>query len=664
MAVNLSPVGGAAAQFFTNTGAVLTGGKLFTYLAGTTTPEATYTTSSGDVARTNPIILDSAGRVPSGGEIWITVGVTYKFLLKDSNDVLIGTYDNISSSSNTDASLVSYTPAGTGAVTTTVQAKLRQYVSPQDFGAVGNGSTDDTTALQAMFTAAKYVDLGDSSKNYKITSALTIQTGTVIVGGYATITQTTNNTQIINYTGRSNISISGVKFVGVGTDFLDSDSSLAVAIYGNSGESNIDVFNNIFENFSYTAFRAKNANRIQFCNNIVVGPGAPILEPLDGSCYGALFDSGCSNITASNNTISNAAQGFRIENTIDCAITANNIYDIIGQHGIYAGPNSGLTISDNTIRNTSAVGIKVQSDNAIDDCLNITITGNTIDDAGDQGILLQNGAGATSQAKKLRNVVVDGNAINITASSGINAQNIVNGVISNNTIRNVASRGINLSACDYLTVDSNTIIDVQLSGISDQAAINQVSITNNNLHNVGQISTGSDRYGIFLDAASTTIKIAANTITDANAKMQYGIYTPGVGQTSLEVYDNSVGQATDTGARFKNATDAMIAYRDNYFNGTSGATTNDPALPTVASAASITLSTAQNIFSVTGTTNITAIVPKGHSGHTVTLIFTDVLTVSDNAALLLAGNFITTANDTLTLTSDGIYWYEIARSVN
>jgi hypothetical protein len=95
MAVFLSPVGGVAAQFFTNTGAVLTGGKLYTYAAGTTTPLASYTNSFGNVARTNPVVLDAAGRVPDSGEIWIT-SASYKFVLKDANDVLIATYDNIS----------------------------------------------------------------------------------------------------------------------------------------------------------------------------------------------------------------------------------------------------------------------------------------------------------------------------------------------------------------------------------------------------------------------------------------------------------------------------------------------------------------------------------------------------------------------------------------
>jgi hypothetical protein len=94
MAVFLSPVGGVAAQFFDNNGVILSGGKLYTYAAGTTTPQTTYTTSAGNVARTNPIVLNSAGRVGDGGEIWIK-SAAYKFVLRDSNDVLIATYDNV-----------------------------------------------------------------------------------------------------------------------------------------------------------------------------------------------------------------------------------------------------------------------------------------------------------------------------------------------------------------------------------------------------------------------------------------------------------------------------------------------------------------------------------------------------------------------------------------
>ena len=137
MAVNLSPVGGAAAQFLTNSGTVLTGGKLYTYLAGTTTPVASYTTSSGNVARTNPIILNAAGRVPDGGEVWITQNVIYKFVLTDADDVLIATYDNISGISSLtlpiDSSNITYDPPFAGGVATNVEQKLSQTVSVFDF---------------------------------------------------------------------------------------------------------------------------------------------------------------------------------------------------------------------------------------------------------------------------------------------------------------------------------------------------------------------------------------------------------------------------------------------------------------------------------------------------------------------------------------------------
>jgi len=149
MSVNLSPVGGVAAQFLDNNGNPLSGGKIYTYEAGTTTPLASYTTSAGNVPHTNPIILDSAGRVPSG-QIWLTDGnVDYKFLLETSTSVLVGTFDNIPPAvSGTSAEIV-YLPAGAGAVATTVQAKLRESVSVKDFGATGDGTTNDTAAFAA-----------------------------------------------------------------------------------------------------------------------------------------------------------------------------------------------------------------------------------------------------------------------------------------------------------------------------------------------------------------------------------------------------------------------------------------------------------------------------------------------------------------------------------
>ena len=98
MSVNLSAFGGVGWQFFDNNGIPLAGGLIYTYAASTTTPQATYTTSAGNIAHANPIVLDSTGRVP-GGEIWVTVGLSYKFVLQTSANTLIATYDNITNGS-------------------------------------------------------------------------------------------------------------------------------------------------------------------------------------------------------------------------------------------------------------------------------------------------------------------------------------------------------------------------------------------------------------------------------------------------------------------------------------------------------------------------------------------------------------------------------------
>ena len=93
MTVSISLFAGIGAQFFTDDGVPLSGGLIYSYEAGTSTPKVTYTNSTGNTAHPNPIVLNSAGRVP-GGEIWLTLG-GYKFILATSTNVTIATYDNV-----------------------------------------------------------------------------------------------------------------------------------------------------------------------------------------------------------------------------------------------------------------------------------------------------------------------------------------------------------------------------------------------------------------------------------------------------------------------------------------------------------------------------------------------------------------------------------------
>lgn len=218
MAVTLSMLAGAGAQFFDNNGVPLTGGKLYSYQAGTTTPAPTYTTSAGNVAHTNPIILDAAGRVPSSGEIWLPLDVSYKFILYTSTNVLIASYDDISSNGsgvfpdlgNTSNpakgdALVGFRQSNssgnlTGAVGKTVHQKLQEIVSVKDFGAVGDGITDDTAAIQAAiaYTQSAAVAINNGLGAYSGT-APTLYWPKGVYKVTAGLTPDTNNAMMYQY---------------------------------------------------------------------------------------------------------------------------------------------------------------------------------------------------------------------------------------------------------------------------------------------------------------------------------------------------------------------------------------------------------------------------------------------------------------------------------
>jgi hypothetical protein len=90
--VLLSPVGNGQ-QFFNNNGIPNAGGLIYTYQAGSSTLLSTYTTVNGNIANTNPIVLDAYGRTPS--EIWMQTGFSYKLVIQTASAVTLQTLDNL-----------------------------------------------------------------------------------------------------------------------------------------------------------------------------------------------------------------------------------------------------------------------------------------------------------------------------------------------------------------------------------------------------------------------------------------------------------------------------------------------------------------------------------------------------------------------------------------
>lgn len=145
-------------SYFTDANGVpLSGGKVYTYAAGTTTPQASYTDSTGTVSASNPVILDSAGRAT----IWLSG--YYKIVVKDSNDSTIYTTDNITALGSTgdmnksvyDANNIQEQLVGLTAVQTITNKTLTSpTINTASFPTISNFVVGATSGLEVVATGS------------------------------------------------------------------------------------------------------------------------------------------------------------------------------------------------------------------------------------------------------------------------------------------------------------------------------------------------------------------------------------------------------------------------------------------------------------------------------------------------------------------------------
>jgi hypothetical protein len=528
------------------------------------------------------------------------------------------------------ASGVYWAQSGSGATTRTVDSKLKDVVSVKDFGAVADGNftsgagADNSAAFQAAINSltsplnggrALFVPAGV----YKLSSQITVPSGISIIGDgpWSSIVfcpnafANTGGLIRLNGAGGPPTSISGL--------------GILAQTGGASGYGLVSVANGVFLDWLWVNgfgvgiqlsqtdnFLSNFASELNTTNVYITETDVNVEH---GTVYG-----GINGITVAN---SSSVGNGRVHITGVRATTC-------AQNGFFIGPAKYVDING-----CSASHVNNGT---------LTVSGISVNTSSDVSINGFNGSLGTTSTTSVGIKVIASNRV---AINGGQLRGFIDGVTTNNsgdvTINGVQATSNGRSGF-YLNAGSRIVVTNCIARSNGTAGVSDYGI----------ISANSD--------ANSTHTLVNNTCTDVSGGVQdYGIVASISQATSFTVIDGNVCQNNNTADIYlEGANSGNIKLGNSNITGSILEITP----PSVASSATLTLPRGADLVSVTGTTGITSIVATGNARRRVTLNFAGALTVTDGSNLKLAGNFTTTADDTLTLYCDGTNWIEIARSIN
>lgn len=255
MAAYLSPLGGAGWQFFTATGAVLNGGKITTYLAGSTTLQSTWTDSTQATLNANPIILNSDGRPPN--EIWLASGSNnYKFVVTASDGSGSKSYDNITGIAASNSVQSEWVTSGF----------VVTYISPTSFSVPGN-----QTAVLNVNRRLQYIVTGGTFYGTVLTSAYTTLT---------TVTVTPDSTNLDNTLSAVNYGFMSATNNSVPVVFIPSLNPIMTGIVNMAGATTVTAPTPAVGDNSTKVATTAFATQLSFAAALPAQPGGAITYKL------------------------------------------------------------------------------------------------------------------------------------------------------------------------------------------------------------------------------------------------------------------------------------------------------------------------------------------------------------------------------------------------
>ena len=401
--------------------------------------------------------------------------------------------------STTDAtqgsSLVGYLPAGSGAVGTTVQAKLRQTVSIADFGGYPNATTNTAVALQAAHDALPAsggaILIPAGSTYYLFTSGVSFTKPVMLIGSgiYNAVFYTTTST-ITLITTTNKLDAENLHFEAYGA--ARSTSVFIQQAAASGGNSHSTYFNCLFDGGA-VCYHSLYTSAVVFdnCGIYPVGTYGLYLENTTSSDQGDSFITNC---------------------TFSGATTAN----------IFAPSTSGLYVTNNKF-NTAYAHVFIST--GANNTGNYTFTGNSFEGHTSYAIQLVATTGTITKT------IVTGNQF----SSGTAGTAMNHIIVGNKAINTVITGNI---------FNSTTSTDVLHTAILIQANSFNTTITGNAFHQIYNGISGATNasLGITMSGNRFASDVTIVDVGDDNATT--GIYGSSLDIPLTRYFQESAGTLT------------------------------------------------------------------------------------------------------------------------